>query len=111
MEITYVYFTSGVDHSTHMVAPSDPDYADVVSRATHWTRLKQPNATGGYKSTVDNAPGVGIYTVFGNTQMCDAFIPNCKNIADRRIRGYDFCVNCAREFAEYTPDPIHIIVD
>lgn len=110
MEITSVYFTSSVDRSTRIVAPTDPDYADVVRRALHWTPVVTSEGYHiGYKSVVDNAPGIGMYTVWGNTQACEVFIDGCTNTADRRVRGYNFCLRCAQAFAEYTPDPVHII--
>jgi hypothetical protein len=120
MKITAVYFTSALDRSTHMVAPTDHDYADVIIRALHWTpvvataysarRKEDVSFHAGYESIVqDESLGIGTYTVIGNTQACEAFVPGCTATADRRVWGYDFCLRCARAFAEYTPDPVHII--
>lgn len=40
------------------------------------------------------------------TQQCRGFRPGCTNEATHTVKGYRFCLECAREFAGYTPEPI-----
>lgn len=40
------------------------------------------------------------------TERCEGFPRDCTNEATRTVKGYRFCLTCARAFAGYTPEPI-----
>lgn len=120
MEITSIHFTSAIDRRTYPIASTDPEYATFADRVLHWTPMLRtvynarrredvPYHAGYVATIIDETLGLGTYTLYGNTQPCEGFPKACKATADRRVRGYDFCLQCARAFAEYTPDPVHII--